>query len=204
MSVSASAGLVPAVSSEQDLTAAEVDQARRYLQQTHNAVVGATKGLSDAQWHYKPAPDRWSIAENLDHIVIVMERVLGPVFEQLRTAPPPPDGFDFQAIDAIVISQFSNRLSRFNAPEVVHPVDQIAPGELLERLAANYARLGACLESTPGLRQHAVEALPLKALSKGAHQFMDAYQWILAGAGHAERHAKQMLEVKAEPGFPVA
>jgi hypothetical protein len=32
---------------------------------------------------------------------------------------------------------------------------------------------------------------------------MDGYQWILAAAAHTERHAKQMLEVKADDDFPV-
>ena len=73
--------------SEQQVTAQELDQARKFLEQTQNAVTGATKGLSEAQWRFKPAPDRWSIAENLDHIVIVQERVLGPILDQLANAP---------------------------------------------------------------------------------------------------------------------
>jgi hypothetical protein len=189
--------------SEQQLTVQELDHARRFLEQTQNSVVGATKGLSEAQWRFKPAPDRWSIAENLDHIVIVQERVLGPVLDQLADAPAPPADRDYEQVDKIVINQFPNRLAKFQAPEVVHPADQIAPQELLKRLAANYARLSDYLKSRPGLRQHVVPAAPLKAVSKGAFEVMDGYQWILAAAAHTERHTKQMLEVMAEPGYPV-
>jgi hypothetical protein len=191
-----------AAASEQKLTAQELDQARRFLAQTRNAVVGATKGLLDAQWTFKPAPDRWSIAENLDHIVVVQERVLGPILEQLADAPAPPADRDNEQIDKIVINQFSTRLDKFKAPEFVHPAEQIDPSELLNRLASNYARLAECLESRPGLRQHIVPAAPLKAVSKGAFETMDGYQWILAAAAHTERHAKQMLEVMAAPGYP--
>jgi len=42
------------------------DRAQRYIEQTRVGLIGATIGLSEAQWNFKPAPDRWSIAENLE------------------------------------------------------------------------------------------------------------------------------------------
>ncbi|HUK14827.1 MAG TPA: DinB family protein [Bryobacteraceae bacterium] len=190
------------LSTAQKLSAEELEQGHLFLQQTRNSVIGATKGLSAAQWRFKPSPDRWSIAENLDHIVIVQERVLGPVMERLANAPAPPAGRDYQLVDAIVIHHFPTRLSKFPAPEFVRPLEQIASLELLDRLTANYARLAGCLESIPWLRQHALDAPPLKAVSKGAFEVMDGYQWILAAAAHTERHVKQMLEVMADPDYP--
>jgi hypothetical protein len=190
-------------SSDQKLTAQELQQARVFLEQTRNTVIGATKGLTEEQWRFKPAPDRWSIAENLDHIVIVQERVLGPILSQLASAPAPWANRDYKAVDAIVIHQFPTRLAKFPAPEFVRPDDQIVPLELLDRLKTNYIRLMDYLESTPGLRQHAGEAAPLKAVSNGVYEVMDGYQWVLAAAAHTERHAKQMLEVIADDDFPV-
>ena len=193
----------PAVSTaDQKLTPRELEQARLFLKQTLNAVIGVTKGLSEAQWTFKPSPDQWSIAENLDHIVIVQERVLGPILDQLASAPAPPADRDQEAVDAIVMNHFPTRLSKFPAPEFVQPAGQIVPTELVQRLQWNYARMMDRLESTPGLRQHAGEAAPLKAVSKGVYNVMDGYQWILTAAAHTERHAKQMLEVIAEPNFP--
>jgi hypothetical protein len=188
--------------SKPKLTAQELDQARKFLEQTQNAVVGATKGLSEMQWRFKPSPDQWSIAENLDHVVTVLERVLGPILDQLADAPAPAPERDFQQIDRIVINQFPNRLLKFQAPEFVRPADQIDPHELLNRLTADYARLAECLESRPALREHVAPAAPLKAVSQGAFELMDGYQWILAAAAHTERHTKQMLEVMAEPSYP--
>ena len=191
-----------ATASEQKLNAQELDQARLFLQQTQNAILGPTKGLSGAQWNFKPSPDRWSIAENLGHIVIVLERVLNLLVNQLPQAPAPPTGVDCRVVDAVVINQFPTRLDRFSAPEIIRPAAQASPDELLGRLRENYARLADCLESQTGLRQHACESAPLKAVSKGAFQFMDGYQFILAAAAHTERHAKQILEVMADPAYP--
>jgi DinB family protein len=191
------------LASTSQLTEHELEQARLFLEQTRNAVIGATKGLSEAQWTFKPAPEQWSIAENLDHIVIVQERVLGPILNQLVSAPAPYANRDYKAVDAIVIHQFPTRLAKFQAPEFVRPADQIVPRDLLDRLKTNYIRLTYYLESTPGLRQHAGEAAPLKAVSNGAYEVMDGYQWVLAAAAHTERHAKQMLEVMADDNFPM-
>jgi hypothetical protein len=185
------------------LTSEEVKQARTFLEQALNGVRGATKGLSSEQWTFKPTPNRWSIAEILDHVVIVQERVLGPVLDQLVNAPAPPSDHDPNVIDAIVINHFPNRLVKYTAPEFVNPLGSIAPAELLNRMAQNFERLSDSLQSRNGLRQHAAPAPPLQAVSKGAYTVMDGYQWILAAGAHTERHTKQMLEVKADPGYPI-
>jgi len=173
-----------------------------YLEQTRDGVIGASKGLSPAQWNFKPAPDRWSIAEIVEHIVIVQERVLGPVREQLTSAPP-ATGQDSTVVDGIVIHQFPDRTQKFKAPDPVHPTGQLSPAAALDRLIANYARLKEYVETTPDLRDHAIDALPLKAITNGAYEKMDGYQWVLAAAAHTERHTKQILEVKAAPDFPL-
>jgi len=193
-----------AIAASQGLTTPELEQARLYLEQTRNGAVGATKGLSDAQWKFKPAPERWSIAENLEHMVTVQDRVLGMIKEQLASAPAAPGDRDCAQVDAIVIFQFPDRLRKFPAPEFIHPAGRLAPAQAVDLLVQNTARLMERLESTPDLRRHALEAPPLKAVSGGAYDTMDGYQWILAAAAHTERHTKQILEVKADVNFPAS
>ena len=52
----------------QELSQAEKERAVKYLESTKKGVLEATKGLSDAQWNFKPAADRWSIAQVMEHI----------------------------------------------------------------------------------------------------------------------------------------
>jgi DinB superfamily len=190
----------PVIAVNQPLTASELDRARLYLEQTQNGITGAIKYLSEPQWKFKPAADRWSIAENVEHIVHVQELVLGPIRNTLAEAPSAPPHPDYERIDEIVIAQFPNRLSKFPSPEP--PTGGFTHPEALPRLSTNHARFNEYLETTPGLRHHTVEARPLKALSNGAYESMDGYQWILAAAAHTERHTKQILEVMAEADFP--
>src|SRR5437763_16651019 len=54
--------------SAQEVTQVEKDKALQYLETTKKNVLEATKGLSEAQWNFKPAPDRWSVAQVMEHI----------------------------------------------------------------------------------------------------------------------------------------
>jgi hypothetical protein len=191
-----------AYAADQKLTSFELEQGQRYLEQTRNGVIGATKGLSEAQWKFKPAPDRWSIAEIVEHMVVTQEYVLGPIREQLAKAPAVSTDRDYKKVDALVVNQIPDRLVKFQAPEALQPTGRWAPSAALDRLLKNYERLTEYLESTPDLRLHMLEAPPLKAVSKGKYESMDGYQWVLATAAHTERHTKQILEVKADANFP--
>ena len=189
---------------ESQLTSSDREQGLLYVQQTRDYLVGVTVHLSDAQWQFKPAPERWSIAQILEHMVMTQDLVLGPIWDQLAQAPPSPTAGDYKQVDALLVNQGAVRLSRFPAPEMLEPAGRCSPEESLRRLLSGYERLTGMLESSPGLRQHATPSLPIRALSNGAYEYMDGYQWLLAVASHNERHTKQILEVKASPQFPAA
>jgi hypothetical protein len=157
--------------------------------------------LSKQQWTFKPAPDRWSIAEIVEHMVAAQDYILGPVRKQLAKAPA-PDERDTRRVDEILIDQMPDRTAKFQAPEFLKPAGRCAPADCMERLLKNYVELRKYLETTPDLRAHVVDAPALKAISKGAYDSIDGYQAILLIAAHTERHAKQILEVRADAGFP--
>jgi hypothetical protein len=186
------------------LQTTEVDQAREYLERSRNRVLTVTEGLSEAQLRFKPAPDRWSIAENLEHVVIVQERILGPVREQLHQAAALPPGTDRRQIEAIVLERVPDRSMKAKAPAPIEPTGSWTLAETLERYTRNSSQLVEWLESTPDLREHALESAPLKFLTNGALTMMDGYQLILTAAGHEERHVRQIEEVKADPEYPRA
>jgi hypothetical protein len=186
---------------ELTVSTADIEHARLYLKQTQDLVIGATKGLSKQQWAFKPAPDRWSIAEIVEHMVAAQEYVLGPVWKELAKAPAPGER-DTARVDEIVIDQMPDRTAKFRAPEFLQPTGHRSPAECMERLLKNYAELRRYLETTPDLRAHAIDAPALKAISKGAYDSIDGYQALLLVAAHTERHTKQILEVRADAGFP--
>src|SRR5712692_6777219 len=76
-----------ATASAQEVTPAEKDQALQYLETTKKNVLEATKGLSESQWNFKPAADRWSVAQVMEHIAAAEDFIRGMVKEKIMMAP---------------------------------------------------------------------------------------------------------------------
>jgi len=55
------------------MTPAERERAAAYLAETRENLVCSTRNLWRAQLQFKPAPERWSVAECLEHIVVVAD-----------------------------------------------------------------------------------------------------------------------------------
>ena len=193
----------PAVSRAAALMPSEIELAASHLRQTTNCLIGAIKGTTDNQWTFRATPGSWSIAEIVEHILFVQERVVGMVCTQLTAGTPASADRDCQRIDAVIINQFPNRLGKFPAPEPSHPKGNLPLALALERISANAQSLAECLATVPDLRKFVLDSPPLKAISKGEYTVMDGYQWILAASAHTERHTKQILEVRADPAFPL-
>jgi len=160
-------------------------------------VIDAAKGLSAAQLNFKAAPDRWSVAEVLEHIAAAEDMLMGMVHEQVMKAPATPAAEDAKATDAFVLTALPDRSHKLQAPEPLKPTNRFgSPDGSLKHFEASRAGTIAFLNDTKDLREHATDSPLGKKL--------DGYQWLLFIAAHSERHTKQMLEVKADPNFPKA
>jgi hypothetical protein len=179
----------------QSLSQADRDRAMKYLEDTKQGVVDATKGLSPAQWNFKPAPDRWSVAEVTEHIAAAEDYLFGMVNDQVMKAPPRPAGEDVKPIDDMVMMAVPDRSQKRQAPEPLKPTNRYgSPQASLKHFEDSRAKTEDFLSKHDDLRAHAVDSPLGKKL--------DGYEWVLFIAGHSERHTKQINEVKANPNFP--
>jgi hypothetical protein len=178
----------------QNLTSSDREKGLRYLADTRNGVVEATKGLSEAQWKFKPAPDRWSIAEVVEHLVLVENFLLENVRPQLAKSSAIAPDRDPKQVDAMILARMPDRSTKYQAPPPIVPTGRWTPQVALDRFLADRQQTIAFLKSDADLRGPVV--------NHPAFGAMDGYEWILAIAGHSERHTKQILEVKADSNFP--
>jgi hypothetical protein len=184
----------PGLLRAQELTQAERDKAIQYLETTKKDVLDATKDLSPAQWNFKPAPDRWSIAECMEHIAAAEEFILASIENGVMKAPPAP-GRDVAAIDAAIIENVPARKTKLQAPEPIKPTNRFgSPQGSVDHFIASRAKTEAFVKDTPGLRDHAADS------PSGGK--WDAYEFVLLIAAHSERHTNQIKEVKADPSYP--
>jgi hypothetical protein len=181
-------------------TKTDIGSARQYLKQTLDGTLASVAGLNDAQFQFKPAPDQWSIAETLEHMVMTLEFIHGPVWQQLLATPATEPG-DYKFIDNLIPERFIDRSAKFKGPDPLMPPGNLKPAESIDRLRLGFAKLSHALE-TPDLRKHLIPSRPLTAITNGEHTMMDGHQWILATAAHTARHTLQIEEVKSSTNFP--
>lgn len=153
-------------------------------------------GLSDAQMKFKTAPDRWSVADCLEHIILA-EKGLFEMEQNAVKQPANPDKRkDIKVKDEDLTKMLGDRSKKNKAPEMLQPKGTFATSA--EAIAAFTAQRDKIIDyvktTNEDLRNHVAD-MPMGSP-------MDAYQILLLVAGHSGRHTKQLEEVKADPGFP--
>lgn len=179
------------------LSAAERETALNSLQATHDAFLKSIAGLSEKQWKFKPAPDRWSVAEVSEHIAVSESTLFGLVQKQIMASPATPDKrAEVVGKDEIVLQKVPDRSHKAQAPEFLKPANRWATeADLVKAFEeSRKATMDYVRTTNDDLRDHFF-AHPILGQ-------LDAYQWILLISAHSERHTKQIEEVKADPNFP--
>lgn len=175
---------------------ADRDAMLAHLQRSKQALEAATQGLSPAQWSFKPAADRWSIAEVYEHITLGEELLFG-LIQKGTSAPATPDKKSPAAVekDAQVQKLVTDRSQKFQAPDPLQPNGRWTVDEVRKEFAARRTKSIEFVKTTPeDMRAHFITG-------PGGNE-MDTVQWIYFLSGHCERHTAQILEVKAGPNFP--
>jgi hypothetical protein len=179
------------------LTKEERDRAIDYLKQTQKDFLAATEGLSDAQWKFKAAPDRWSIAETAEHIAVTEQTIWELVNGKIMKSPAAPEkAAEAKGKDEIILTRVPDRSRKAQAPEALKPTGRWATrAALVKDFETKRAQEIVYLaETKEDLRNHFEEHPALKT--------MDAYQWLIFNGAHCKRHTAQILEVKADPNYP--
>jgi uncharacterized damage-inducible protein DinB len=186
--------LVSVAAPSQELSKADREKGVKYLEETRDGVVSAVSGLSDAQWHFKAGPDRWSIAECLEHIALAEDLLYMNVTHNVMSAGPGKPDRDFAKTDAMVLAMITDRSHKAQAPPQLVPTGRWTPEETLKHFIASRDKTIELMKTEPGLRMHVLDSpqgIPL-----------DAYEWLLYIGAHSRRHTEQIDEVKADPNFP--
>jgi len=183
-----------AAASAQEVTQAEKDRALQYLESTKKNVLEATKGLSEEQWNFKQAPDRWSVAQVMEHIAAAEDFLRDVTKEKVMAGPAGEAGRDIKKTDDAVLTMVPDRSHKAQAPEPLVPSNRFgSPDASVRHFVESRSATEDFLKSTAGLRDHVMDS-PLGKL--------DGYEFVLFIAAHSERHTKQINEVKADPNFP--
>jgi len=178
-----------------EVTKADRDKLVDHLKKTEAAFLKSIDGVSDAQWTWKAAPERWSVAETAEHIT-KSEDLLRGMVEGMLKAPAAPDLLaKTKGKEEVILQNVPDRSKKLTAPEPLVPKGSFASkAALIEAFKAARAKTLAIASGTTDLRAYGSAGLPVGEI--------DAYQGVLFLSAHTERHTKQIEEVKTTTGYP--
>ena len=180
--------------SDTGLTTEEITTASRHLSVTRGFLLESVGGLSPAQWDFKPASDAWSAAENMEHIVLIENRIHAIIEGMNEASGPLPEG-DRREMDEFILNQIPKRSRKVSASERAWPTGRWSGPEAVQQFVQ-------CREQS--LRLLVTRQLRAHAFPHPLFGPWDGYQWLLAAASHGARHTEQIREVKADRKFPQA
>jgi hypothetical protein len=153
-------------------------------------------GLSEAQWRFKAAPEKWSVAECAEHLVLAEDFLFASTQGILKSPATERLASSNSQVDHALVAGVLDRSKKATAPEPITPAGGkfATPGEAAKEFTIRRDKTIAYAKSTQDdLRIHSAPG-PLGP--------MDAYQFLLLIASHAGRHTLQIKEVEANPAYP--
>ena len=167
------------------------------LEQSKKNFVESLSGVTSAQWRYKPAPARWSVAECAEHLVLSEDFIFQGAQGLLKTAVVPRPERSNEQVDKSIVGMVTDRSHKLTAPEPLLPKGHLeTPADAIAAFVEKRDRNIAYVKSTQDdLRVH---------VGKTPAGELDAYQMLLLLSAHSARHTAQIKEVEASPEYPKA
>ncbi|PUV24665.1 DinB family protein [Sphingobacterium athyrii] len=172
------------------------DSLLQYFNETTNELEKQVSGLSEAQLQFKSAPDKWSISQCLEHIVLSERMIFDMAKAALTKAPQPERKSEVQMTDDNLKTTITDRSHKFQAPKELQPtgIYKDSKTALADFRAARQPVIDYITKAdAKDLRSH-INDYPTGVV--------DGYQGLMFIAAHCARHTKQIAEVKADPNFP--
>ncbi len=179
------------------ITVEERAKAIKWMKDSHAETLAALEGLSEEQLKFKAAPDKWSVLEVAEHIMMAEGLLFGAMEQALAAKPNPDWETKTKGKTEFLENVMVGRKGKATAPESIVPSGKLSAKEVVTKLKEARAKTLKFTEETQ---------VPLKAHTS-EHPFpvfntLNAYQWLVYIPLHNFRHNKQIEEVKANPNFP--
>ena len=160
------------------------------LEDGRQDVLVSVRDLSDEAAATKPAPDRWSVLECLEHIVTVEDRFLGWLTTGEVHPTPQPDAEK----EGRLFGMIMDRSTTVQAPEAVVPAGRFAT------LAAAVDAFNEARDRTAQIaRARGTELYSVK-VAHARFGEMNGSELMHVLTGHARRHAAQIRETRVAVG----
>jgi DinB superfamily len=188
---------LPLCAADAHMTAEERMKVIGYLEESRKEFLAAIDGVTEEQWKWKPAPERWSVGETAEHIVLAEALLFGNVQKAIASPPNPAWEEKTKGKTEFIERVMAPRLGKATAPDPIVPSGKMTQKQVRETFLKQREEIEKFARETEvALKEYTVEH-PFAVFNT-----LNAYQWLIYGPLHTERHDKQIAEVKATQGYP--
>jgi hypothetical protein len=174
---------------------ARIEEVLNYLDAERSALGEAVELVAPELRDQAPGPDRWSVAQVLQHLGIIEKRIATGMTKWIADARAGGLGPEIETssiLNSLPLQLIADRSQRRNAPEEVRPRGDIDAASAWTALEQTRAALRAAILAGDGL-----------ALSKVVQPHLvlgpiNLYQWVLFVGSHETRHTGQIREIAAQ------
>ena len=179
------------------MTPEERTKVLHWLEESRQEYLAAIDGVSEEQWKWKPTPERWSVGEVAEHIMLAEGLLFAKVEQAIASKPNPDWEAKTSAKTAFLERALLSREHKAQAPEPIVPKGKFTRAEIVSRYAeAREKTLKFTRETQLPLNEYTSEH-PFPVFNT-----LNAYQWLIYIPLHNLRHDQQIAEVKASAGYP--
>jgi DinB superfamily len=169
----------------------------KLLTDSQKETLDALETLSDEQLNFKESPERWSVLEVAEHIMLSENLLFSRVEKALADKQNPEWEAKTKGKTEFLEKALLNRQGKAQAPEMLVPGGKISRADLIAKFKDSRARTLKFAQETE---------LPLKAHTAD-HPFpifgtLNAYNWLIYIPLHNMRHNLQIVDVRANAKFP--
>ena len=195
------AGAAVAVDADGKLTEAEKTDLLQMLDTTAKDFLALIENTSEEQWKWKSAPDRWSVGECAEH-VILSERMLFQTALQALKNPADPEWATKTAGKADFIKRvMPNRnpggAGGAKAPQEIVPEGNLTKADVITRFNESRTEIRAFVAALDQPAKEHIEKHPFPVFGD-----LNAYDWLIYVPLHTIRHSRQIVEVQGTAGYP--
>jgi uncharacterized damage-inducible protein DinB len=163
-----------------------------FLDEQRATLERAVAAVPPAMRDRRLAPDRWSVAEVLEHLALVEGRIMGMLDAQLAAARANGLGTErgtTPVVPTLDVAGLLDRSRKLTASEVSQPRGALGADDAWAALAARRAATRAAILAADGLALSEVKSTHPRIGT------LDLYQWLVFLGGHEARHAAQVREI---------
>jgi hypothetical protein len=174
------------------------------IDDAQDKLLGAISGLTDEQWNFKENPNRWSIAECVEHISRTERAILGGIAFYLSQPPNPrwseETAGKLELVRQTVLARPKGGVgSPFQAGGEVLPSEHWDRARAFREFYSSHGEFRAFVETMPREIKNRTFLNPFPSIG-----MLNGYDWLTLGALHAMRHTLQAIEVKEAADYPKA